>query len=199
MLEKLIRSKAAVKILGVILFRDGLHLRDIARASTVSPSETKRELDILHSMGLLKKEKRGNQVIFTIDKGCGFFTDLKALYLKTEGVFAELKAGLANRNDVLYAFIYGSVASGLEKPHSDIDLLVVGSIKEEELADLVFRIQKNTGREINYVLWSQITLISKVKSPFLGNILRNKIIWIAGDEDGFAGIVAQRVGQKIKS
>jgi predicted nucleotidyltransferase len=199
MLERLVRSKAAVKILGVVLFRQSLHLRDIARAAGVSASETKRELDILHSIGLLKKEKRGNQVIFTIDDACGFYADLKALYQKTEGVFAELKAALADRDDVRYAFIFGSVAAGMEKAYSDIDLLVVGSIQDGELADLVFRIQKNTSRAINYILWPEKTFISKLKSPFLGNIIRKKIIWIAGDEDGFGGIVAKGIGQEHRS
>lgn len=198
-MERLIRSKAEVKILGVVLFREGLHLRDIARTADVSVSETKRELDILHSIGLLKKEKRGNQIIFTIDKDCGFYQDLKALYQKTEGMFAELKGALSNRNDIAYAFIYGSVASGMEKQHSDIDLLVVGSINEDELAGLVFRIQEHASRAINYILWPKNTFMSKVNSPFLGNILRKKIVWIAGDEDEFAGIVAQRTGQKDRS
>lgn len=124
MLERLIRSKAEVKILGVVLFREGLHLRDIARTADVSVSETKRELDILHSIGLLKKEKRGNQIIFTIDKDCGFYQDLKALYQKTEGMFAELKGALSNRNDIAYAFIYGSVASGME---NSIAILICSS------------------------------------------------------------------------
>jgi len=189
MLVKLLRSKAAVKILGVVLFRNGMHLRDISRTAGISASEAKRELDLLHSIGLLKKEKRGNQVIFSKNESCTFFSDLKALYQKTEGVFMQLKDELSGRSDISFAFIFGSSATGQEKPHSDIDLMVIGEIREKDLAEVIFHIQKNTGHEINYILWSKEALKGKIKSPFLKNILEKETVWIVGDKGGFSRIV----------
>ena len=51
MLEKLLHGKAEVNLLGVVIFIDGLHLREIARKVGISSSEAKRELDILVSAG----------------------------------------------------------------------------------------------------------------------------------------------------
>ena len=47
MLNLILRSKAEVKVLSVILFQDGLHLREIARQANISPFEARREILIL--------------------------------------------------------------------------------------------------------------------------------------------------------
>jgi len=82
MLERLFKSGAEVKVLGVILFEDGLHLREIARRSNLSSYETKRELDNLTEIGILNKEKKGNLALFFQNKDCPILKDLKNLYLK---------------------------------------------------------------------------------------------------------------------
>ncbi|MCI0503526.1 nucleotidyltransferase domain-containing protein [Candidatus Micrarchaeota archaeon] len=121
---------------------------------------------------------------------------MRGLYRKTEGVFAELRAGLSGCKGIQFAFIFGSFARGAERPRSDIDLLVVGSISDAELAKMVFSVQRNYGREINYILWSFDTLEEKIgnKSPFMGNILSKGLVWLAGDYDEFVRIAAQKPG-----
>ncbi|MCK4319010.1 hypothetical protein KAW38_00370 [Candidatus Micrarchaeota archaeon] len=86
MLERLLRSKAEVSILGIVLFQEGLYLREIARMASLSPSEAKKELDNLVSLGVLRKKRHGNQVFFSLNANCPFLDELKGLYLKTEGV-----------------------------------------------------------------------------------------------------------------
>lgn len=190
MLERIFRSGAQVKVLGVVLFENGLHLREIARRAGVSAPEAKRELDALAGIGLLLKERRGNQLLFTANKESSFFAEMRGLYLKTEGVFAKLKETLAKLKGVKYAFIFGSYAVGEEKGTSDVDLLVVGSIKHDALSNAIFGVQRQSKREINFIHWSEADLKEKIasESPFLRNVLKKKIVWIAGDRDGFAGV-----------
>ena len=190
MLEQLLRSKAEVKILGIVLFEEGLHLRGISRKANVSPFETKKELDNLVSLGVLTSEKKGNMVLFHSNEKCPFLSDLKQLYLKTEGIASELKTDFEKIKNVQFAFIYGSMASGKDMIGSDLDLMVVGSIEEQKLAEYVMKLQKKFKREINFILWTQNEFQKKLteKSAFVKTLLNGKKIWLAGDEDEFIRI-----------
>lgn len=191
MLEKFLRSKAEVNILGVVLFQNGLHLREISRLAHISSYETKKELDNLVSVGVLTKEKKGNQIFFYANKDCPFLTDLKNLYLKTEGVFKQIKEKLSEVNGVEFAFIYGSTASGNFSPKGDIDVIVIGNVEEDELTLKLFECQKKIKREINFVNWSTRDFLAKVKEKgsFIRSLIENKRVWLIGDKDGFERIV----------
>lgn len=190
MLEKLLRSGAEVKVLGVVLFEDNLHLREIARRAGVSPFEAKRELGILASLGVLIPERKGNMALFRKNPACPYFQELKGIYLKTEGVAAQLSSALRGAKGIKYAFIFGSFASGKEKAGSDIDLMAIGEISEADLSAAVFKVQKTIGREINFILWTGKDLLEHAYkgSPFLNSLLDKKRLWLAGKEDEFVGI-----------
>lgn len=187
MLEKILRSNAEVAVLGVVLYSDGLHLREIARRAGISPPEAKHELDLLAAAGLLEKSAKGNMSIYTQKQSCPFINDLKGLYMKTEGPVPLLKKELSKLSGLRYAFIYGSFANNNFTERSDIDLLVIGEAKMEELDRTCFEIQKKTGREINYILWSNGDFKKKAEDgkAFMSSIAKKKRIWLAGDENEF--------------
>ncbi len=197
MLEKLFRSKAEVKVLGTVLFEDGFHLREIARRASVSPYETKKELDNLIALGILTKEKQGNQLLFRSNPSCPFLEDLRNIYRKTEGIFSELAKAIAAPG-VAYAFIFGSMAGGAVRQASDIDLMVIGDIDEDDLAARIFPIQKRSRRAINFILWSIPDLKDKARadSAFLKNIMEKDMVWLGGDRDEFIGIASERPHKK---
>lgn len=199
MLEKLIRSKAGVKLLGVVLFTDGLHLRELARKADISSFEAKRELDVLVDLGILIRKKVGNQVFFYTDKNCPFLIDLKNLYQKTEGFIFVLKENLSSLN-IKFAFIFGSTAKGTEKSTSDIDLLIISDENDSDLSKIIFKIQKQLKKEINFILWSEKDFKEKLKSKntFLDNIIYQKL-WITGDEDEFSRIIKEGFGKKNRA
>jgi predicted nucleotidyltransferase len=187
MLEKLFRSRAGIKVLGVVLFEEGLHLREIARRSNTPPSVAKKELDNLVSIGILTAEEKGKQKFFYINHSCPLVNDLKNLYLKTKGFAEELKRVLKDIEGIKYAFVFGSAAGEKETKKSDIDLMIIGEIDEEKLTTEIFRIQKKFSREINFIIWSWLDFKRKLanKSSFLRNIYKKKRIWLHGDESEF--------------
>lgn len=191
MLERLLRSKAEVAVLGIVLFTSGLHLREIARRAGIAPSEAKRELDSLASVGLVKKTAKGNLSVFELSKECPFLDDIRNLYIKTEGAIPLLKSGLEKLTGARWAFVYGSFASREIKPTSDVDVLVIGGLDENELDRACFEVQKKTGREINYILWREKDFEKKLEEQraFLSSVLKAKKIWLAGDENEFKRIV----------
>ena len=190
------RSKAEVKTLGIVLFEDGLHLREIARRAGIAPAEAKKELDTLTLLGILKKERKGNQLIFTVNPPCPFLTELRWLYIKTEGAAEEIRRALSKTTGIKYSFIYGSTAAGNFSEKSDVDLLIVGSVSEEELSEKIAGAQKNTGREINWVLWNERDFAGKLKEKgsFISSLLKGKKIWLRGDYDEFERIASKAVG-----
>ena len=187
MLEMLIKSRVAVSVIGVALFHDGLHLREIARRAGTSSSQAKRELDSLVALGVLGKEKKGNICVYHQRKESPIFGDLRNLYLKTDGVAGEVGARLLKVNGISRAFIYGSMASGAFGERSDVDVLVVGAAEDGVLSQAMFEVQKKTGREINYILWGEKDYAQKVKEKgaFFKSVAKGKKIWLIGEKVGF--------------
>lgn len=194
MLELLLKSSAEVKLLPVVLFNDRLHLREIARRATLSPPETKRELDNLVNLGVLSKTKEGNLVVFSKTKS-PLIKPLKDLYLYTEGVTQQLASTLSTLA-INYAFIYGSFARSQD--FNDIDLFITADIDEIALSKAIKKVQDKLGWEINYILWSKKDLERKIKEKnnFLENIIKNKKIWLSGDENEFVRFVERGVNKK---
>jgi len=194
MLERLLKSNAEKKVLGIVLFSDGLHLREIARRAGISPSEAKAALDNFTGMGLLKKEPRGNMAFYSKDQACPFLPDLKALFVKMEGAVPMLSGALLKVRGVRFAFVYGSYASGKAGEKSDMDVLVVGDARIEDVDEACFRVQNITGKEVNYILWSVADLEKKLKEKgaFISSVLKKPKIWLAGDENEFGRIAQKR-------
>jgi len=197
MLEKLLRSGAQAKALGVVLEGQPMHLREIARRAGISPPQAKKELEIMHELGIVRKERKGNMVFFPIDEKCLFLQELRGIYAKMEGVVPALKKELAKIAGLKYCFVYGSYANGKFGGKSDIDLLCIGDNGVEKFDAAVYKLQKNTGREINYIFWSMDDFAKKAseKGAFFNAVLKEKKLWIIGGEDEFGG-ASQKRGDK---
>jgi len=200
MLEKLLRGNAEVNVLGVVLFSDGLHLREIARRAKISSSEAKRELDILVSIGVLSAKKKGNLVLFYLEESCPFLQELKGIYAKTEGVFAQLKKALEKINGIEYAFVFGSFARGEYQEKSDVDLMIVGNPDMERLNERVMQTEEKLSREINYSVYPPEEFHRKATiSGFLSEVISNKKVMVFGEEDEFKRSVERWRGAKRRA
>ncbi len=89
------------------------------------------------------------------------------------------------KEKIRYALIYGSFAKGTENETSDIDLLVVGDVAEDYLLKIIPKIERNTGREINFILWTEKEFRVKMQKNILliREILGTPVMMIVGDED----------------
>ncbi|MFA4946786.1 MAG: nucleotidyltransferase domain-containing protein [Candidatus Micrarchaeia archaeon] len=195
MLEFLLKSGSEVKVLGVVLFEDGLHLRGVAAKAGVSPCEAKRELDNLTALGVLARERKGNLVLFKANAACPFLAELRGLYLKTEGVLGGLAAALENAKGVEYAFVYGSFANGTYGEKSDVDVLVVGDAGDDALAAAFGRLQKRANREINWIHWTPGELPAKARGGFFKNASKKRL-WLKGDEREFIQTIKARINKR---
>lgn len=191
MLERLLTSKTRMKILSLLMFNqeEEYHLREISRIIGISPIYAAKELDNLHKLNLVVQSRKGNLHLFTINKECIILGELRSIFLKTDYLGELIKRYLKNK--AKYAFIYGSFAKGEERQSSDIDLFVIGEIKEDDIIRIIQKLEAKISREINYVLWNEKTFRQRAKKGhhLLKSIKKSKIIMLVGSENEFKGTI----------
>jgi predicted nucleotidyltransferase len=187
MLEYFITSKTKRNLLKLFLTNpeSQFYTREIAKLTGEPLNAVRRELGYLEKAGLLKSRRQGNLKYFTVVKKFPFYTELKKIIYSTIGLGDYLRDRLEDSGAIELAFIYGSVAKNEEKEKSDIDLFVVGGIEEEELHRMVSEIEKEIGREINYILMTkkEFDQRSERGEPFIRRIEREEKLMLKGNLD----------------
>jgi len=179
------------RVLGLLLLHpdEPLHGREIARRTGLPSGTVTRELTRLAQVGLLKREKRGNQLLYSAERMCPVFEELASILRKTSGVAEVLAAGLAPARDrIRTAFIFGSMARGQERAGSDIDMIVIGDVGFAEVVELLHPSQHVLGREINPKVYALKEWTAKRAAPdaFLREVLGKPKIFVIGTEDELA-------------
>ena len=196
MLYKLFSSKARVEVLKLFLFnpRDHFYQRQVSVLTHQPIRGIQRELKKFHELGLIEKYTQGNRIYYRMNKNCSIFEELKRIFFKSEGIAQVLKKNLVKSDTIKIAFIYGSYAKGEENLLSDIDLLVIGSITAKELSSLLSQPKRELNREINYTVFDlqEFKKRIKQKNHFLNAILKDKKIFILGNENELTTIVESR-------
>jgi len=176
------------RVLGLLLLApdQALHGREIARRTGLPSGTVVRELNRLTDAGLLKREKRGNQSLYSADRSCLVFEEVAGMLRKTSGAAAVIASALAPLSDrIETAFIYGSFARGTAVAGSDIDVLIVGAVDLGAVIDLLHPVQISVGREINPRIVSPREWDTKRKahSAFVTEVRANPKIVLIGDKD----------------
>jgi predicted nucleotidyltransferase len=107
--------------------------------------------------------------------------------LKTFGVADVLRLALQPHwQDIELAFVYGSMAKGTEHAHSDIDLMVIGSMASNAaLLDTLQVAQQQLGRSINPTLYTREEWQQRVDEgkSFIVRVLEQAKIFVKGSDD----------------
>ena len=179
------------RVLGLLLLHpdEALHGREIARRTGLPSGTITRELTRLAQVGLLKREKRGNQLLYSAERSCQVFEELASILRKTSGVADVIAGALDPAGDrIRIAFIYGSMGRGQERARSDIDLIVIGDVGFAEVVKLLHATQSVLGREINPKVYSLKEWTAKRATPdaFLRDVLARPKVFVIGTEDELA-------------
>jgi predicted nucleotidyltransferase len=179
------------RVLALLLLHpeEALHGREIARRTGLPAGTLTRELKKLAHVGLLNQQKRGNQLIYSANRGSPIYTELSGILRKTSGVadvLAESLAPLGEQVDA--ALVFGSIARGTETAGSDVDLLVIGSVSFGSIVDALYPTQAKLGREVNPKVFSQKEWRAKIKerNPFVREVMKDEKIFLKGDEHELA-------------
>jgi len=129
---------------------EALHGREIARRTGLAPGTLNRELALLARAGVLRREERGNQHLYSLDADCLIYEELASILRKTSDaergrtaapMLHETRAAyrarpsgldfpkrkleaLCRKYRIRRLSVFGSAARGEARPNSDVDLLV---------------------------------------------------------------------------
>jgi predicted nucleotidyltransferase len=178
-------------ILAALLLRpdEARHVRDLERSTGLSPGSLHRELTALVALEILQREQVGRQVFYRANPGCPVLPELTGLLRKTAGLVDVLRDALSPLADRIDgAFVYGSMARGTPHAHSDVDLMVVGSVGFADVALAMEPAQRVIGREINPTILSRDAFFQRRAQPdsFVATIWKEPKLWLMGglDEPG---------------
>jgi len=176
------------KVLGLLLLHpeSEYHVREIARLTNTVAGTLHKELKLLADVGILSKQKIGNQVLYKANINCSIFKELASILRKTSGVVDVIKSALSSlTNNIEVAFVFGSVAKGIENEGSDIDVMVIGDVAFFDVVKSLHSSQEILGREINpkvYILDEWKKEVSN-NSIFLKEVMEQTKLYIIGDEN----------------
>jgi predicted nucleotidyltransferase len=186
MLQNLFSSRVRIELLDAFFLKSDkdLYPRELERITGEDYKSISRELRNLEQTGLLISRRQGNLKYYHLDKGFLLYEELRSIFMKTRGAVSLLKNALAGISHIDFALIYGSVAAGAESETSDIDLMVIGKTKLEQMVKQLRGPEETLGREINTTLYSlsEIKQRYKANDPFITNVLGGPIIMLIEEE-----------------
>ena len=187
MLNLITKSEIRKRIILLLIYNpgDSFYINQIARLVKTSAGNIRRELKKLEESGLLTKEKKANSVYFEINTAGPLFDDFKNIVDKTIGLKNILEKTLEKAKDIDFAFLFGSYVKGDFGPNSDIDLYVIGDISEEELHQIIKKVEAKIYREINYHLSDREEFQEKMKESFFHKEILKNFILIIGNQNEF--------------
>lgn len=187
MIDLLTKSKIRQRIILLFIYNQGkeFYLSEIAKEIHSSPGTTQRELEKLLRNDFLLFKKKANLSFYMLNKQYSLLEEVESIVKKTIGIEFMLKNRLVQIENIEFAFLYGSFVKGGMKSDSDIDLFIIGRVKEDPLFKAVEKIEKIIGREINYHLSGKEEFLKrKSQNYFLKDILTHTTL-LVGDTNEF--------------
>ncbi|MDH7511509.1 MAG: nucleotidyltransferase domain-containing protein [Clostridiales bacterium] len=181
------RSKILQELLALYFSNTGrrYYLRELERLLGYSAGNIRRELLKLQRDDLLKTQRIGNLLYYSLNQNHPLFEELKSIVSKTIGVEASLKAALSTLANVKAAFIFGSFASKSERETSDVDVMIIGEPDVSQLNRKIRELEQKLRREINPFIysWRDYQAKKKARTGFIVDLLRSPKIMLVGIED----------------
>lgn len=186
----LFRSEMQVRMLALLLLQPERRwtLHELASALDSPQSSVHRELGRAVSAGIVRRDATARPHRFSAATDDAFYEPLADLLRRSIGVEEQLRAAL-DRPDVDAAVIHGSWATGVRRPDSDIDVLVVGDADLRELRRLVRPISKEVGRAVDITVFSEheFAQLLDERSSFVIRVLEAPVTVLVGDLSSVAG------------
>ena len=163
-----------------------LHVRELARRSKLNEATLRQDLSKLMELDLVTRRRDGNRVYFRANQEHPVYSDIRGLVLKTTGLVEVIRRAL-EPTDITVAFVFGSVATGREAAHSDVDLMVIGNIGLRTLSSHLSEISSQVGREINPHVLTVVEYRKRLraKDHFVTHVLSGPKLFVRGNANDF--------------
>ena len=168
-----------------------LSFNELVRRVKSGDGAVARELRTLIDAGLLAEEREGNQRFLSARRSSPVFEELKSFIAKTSGAPALVREALAGLGDqIIVAFIFGSVAQGREQAESDLDLFVIGTAGYSELMEKLHPLEERLGRPVQLLCFdpSSVQDRQSLRKASMRKILTGPKQFVLGDEAQLAAL-----------
>jgi len=176
-----------VRILSLFMLNPAseFYLREISRRLNLPPYAVTQETKRLTEIDLLRRERRGNNVFFRVNRHFSIFPELKAIILRTVGIGDRLRGELTKLGNVEVAFIYGSYAKGTENLDSDVDVFIIGDLSQRQLNPVLSQLEEEMGRELNATLFAREEVRQRMNSGdhFVSSVMADRKIFLIANEE----------------
>jgi predicted nucleotidyltransferase len=182
-----LRSKARQRLLAYYFTNPMArhHLRDLASRLGIDPSNLSRELRRLEREGLFRAEVSGRQKYFQLNRKYPLYREVRSIIAKTIGAAPLIAQSVKSIEGIEEAYLYGSFARNQQDAASDIDVLVIGKPRGETLAEVMGKLERQLGRDVNYTVLSRDEFESRRarKDAFLENFWHNKRVSLMATQE----------------
>ena len=181
-------SKVQQRVLALIFGQPdrSFYTSEIMRNVQSGTGAVERELSRLQRSGLVSVERIGNQKHYRANQQSPIFAELQSLVIKTVALTEPLRKSLEPCADkIKTAFVYGSVAKGMDTARSDIDLMVIGDdLNYLELYAALQNVESVLGRRVSPTFLSPKDWRRKAaeKGSFIGKVNALPKVFIFGSE-----------------
>ncbi len=128
----------------------------------------------------------GNQKHFQANAASPIYSERVGIFTKTVGLSEPIKQALRPvAAQIKSAFIYGSVAQGLDNARSDIDVMILSaSLSYADVFDALQLAEAQLGRTINPTVQTPTAWAKKISADnaFTQNVLSLPKIFLVGSE-----------------
>jgi predicted nucleotidyltransferase len=158
-------------------------LRELSRLTGISAGSVQHELRQLVGAEIVRRDEERDLVTYRANRACPVFEELQGLVAKTSGIAELIRDALRKAaGRIRLALVYGSVAKGVNRSRSDVDVLVVGSLSFEKLMLLLRPVEERIGREISPRLFSEKEFKARLarRDRFLTSIMGGPVVMLIG-------------------
>jgi predicted nucleotidyltransferase len=183
-------TKTQQRILGALFGQPerSFYASELIRDARTGSGAAQRELAKLEDSGLLVTRRIGNQKHYQANAASPLFLDLRNIVMKTVGLVEPLRQALKPiESEISKAFVYGSVAKGLDQATSDIDLMVVSdTLSYGEVFGALDKVSRMLGRTVNPTVYTEAEFSrrSSGDSAFVTRVIQGPKVWVIGAGDG---------------
>jgi predicted nucleotidyltransferase len=160
---------------------------ELIAATGAGTGAVQREVAKLHKFGLVTLQPVGNQKRYQANPQAPIYDELVGILRKTCALVEPLREVLAPlRGQIEVAFVYGSVAKGMDRAASDIDLLILSEVLG--YADVVLALhplQERLQRDINPSLYTREEWQRRAGETggFVSRLMDQPKLWVIGGMD----------------
>jgi hypothetical protein len=153
MIDTLISSKTRIKLLLKFFLNSNnkAYLRNLEEEFGESTNAIRIELNRFEQAGMLTSSSEGNKKVFSANTRHPLFGDIRSIVMKYVGIDQIVEYVIKRLGLLEEVYLVGEFARGLSG--DIIDLVFVGKIDQQFLAELVSKVEKRINRRIRYIVF----------------------------------------------